>query len=161
MMKRGLSTSHLILIALLAVAVDQITKLIAQYTECNINLIAGFGLKYVINRGWAFGLFANTGLASHFGILVHTIAIVIVSLHYLNYRCRKDDLYILGVAFFIGGAVGAIIDRVFLGYGRDFLVIPSYATINFSDIFSTIGVVLILFTLIRSGWSGKARGGDG
>ncbi|MGB9721903.1 MAG: hypothetical protein ACPL28_10540 [bacterium] len=38
---------------ILFVVVDQITKTIAQYTNCKMNLIAGFGSRYVENKGLA------------------------------------------------------------------------------------------------------------
>jgi lipoprotein signal peptidase len=58
-----------VVLTIFLVVVDQITKNIAQYTNCNVQLFAGFGLKYVENKGLAFGLLSKTGYGSFIGLM--------------------------------------------------------------------------------------------
>ena len=45
--------------------------------------------------------------------------------------------------------LGNFIDRIFLGYVRDFISISIWPVFNFADIFSTIGVGLLIIKLYK------------
>ena len=51
----------------------------------------------------------------------------------------------LSLMFIIGGAIGNMIDRVFLGYVRDMIefTFVKFAVFNVADSFVTIGAVLL------------------
>jgi lipoprotein signal peptidase len=56
----------------------------------------------------------------------------------------------LALIFLSSGAIGSIIDRAIFGFARDFIRIPYYATINFSDVYMVVGVVLFLVEFFSS-----------
>ena len=67
--KKIQAIKYCVVLTIFLVVVDQITKTIAQYTNCSVQLIAGFGLKYVENKGLAFGLLSKTGYGSFIGLI--------------------------------------------------------------------------------------------
>jgi signal peptidase II len=50
----------------------------------------------------------------------------------------------IGVALFIGGALGNAIDRIIYNQVTDFLYFSEQATMNFADIWVFVGFVIIL-----------------
>ena len=102
-------------IALVIVAVDQVTKLVVlqnMYVGQSIPLI-GDWLKFTFteNPGMAFGItFGPKGFVS-----ILSITATLLILLYL-YRVRHSySWYRVSIGFILGGAFGNIIDRVFYG----------------------------------------------
>lgn len=102
-------------IALVIVAVDQVTKLIVlqnMYVGQSIPLV-GDWLKFTFteNPGMAFGItFGPKGFVS-----ILSITATLLILLYL-YRVRHSySWYRISIGFILGGAFGNIIDRVFYG----------------------------------------------
>jgi signal peptidase II len=52
--------------------------------------------------------------------------------------------------FIFAGAVGNMINRVFLGYVIDYLELPNWPTFNLADILINIGVVLLIVSLLKT-----------
>ena len=113
----------LLLISLIIILMDQITKLVAR------NNIEVFAQKYVMpfwnwtlayNTGAAFSLFANQGgwQRGFFGIVAMVVAVAMV-FFILN---RKYSITTgLSISFILGGAVGNLVDRVIFGHVTDFI----------------------------------------
>ena len=102
------------------IGVDLIAKeLFSKFLsdDKKVNIITNiFSLQYTENTGAAYGIFSN-----------NTIMLIIVSCLFLVGLIVYDLLnssnniwYNLGISFIIGGAIGNLIDRIFLGYVRDF-----------------------------------------
>jgi lipoprotein signal peptidase len=154
-MKKNLTIKYIILL----IIIDQMTKFIAQYTKCDINLFAGFGLKYVENKGLTFGWLSETGYGIYIGLIVHIVFIFIIFFYYYRYVFVRKDISwaaFFGFVLVISGAGGAILDRTIFGLGRDFFIIPYYAAINFADIFITIGAILV-FIEFYSNYKSKKK----
>ena len=106
---------HVLWIALVALIIDQITKLIVldkMYIGQSIPVLGDWlKLTFTENPGMAFGItFGPRGLVS---ILSITATLLIFG--YL-FSVRKSYLpYRMSIAFILGGALGNIIDRVFYG----------------------------------------------
>lgn len=150
--KKSLLTKYIIFLTILLVFISQITKTIAQFTKCNIKFFAGFGLKYVENRGLAFSLLSQTDYGNYVGLILHIVVVFCMCIYYRGYISHRN--YISWSAFFgfvlvVSGAIGSIIDRALLGCGRDFFVIPRYAIVNLDDICFTVGVALIIIDVFR------------
>lgn len=111
------------LIVIFLVIVDQISKIAVS------NPIKNYGL--------AFGLFPGY---TKFYILL-TCIVVSILVYYLF--LGKEELR-YGLAFLVGGSLGNLIDRLFLGYVRDFITFGFWPSFNFADIFNVIGVILII-----------------
>jgi len=101
----------------------------------------------VRNYGAAFGL----SLPIWF-LIVMTFAILALGIcFYIRFkRGRKSKLYNIGCAFILGGAIGNLADRIFLGYVRDFIRFDffNFPIFNLADAFLNIGLVLIVIYLI-------------
>jgi len=150
--KKSLLTKYIIFLIILLVFISQTTKTIAQFTKCNIKFFTGFGLKYVENKGLAFGLLSQTDYGVYIGLILHIVFVFYMCIYYRGYI--SDRNYISWSAFFgfvlvVSGAIGSIIDRALLGCGRDFFVIPRYAVVNLDDICLTIGAALIIIDAFR------------
>ena len=118
----------LYLIALLIIIIDQITKIFLTSTT---------------NTGAAFGLFKDNTTS----IILISLIIIGLSLYYLI----KSNVLILsiGLSFFFGGAVSNLLDRIFLGYVRDFIQVFIIPTFNIADMFNVIGAFLIIIYLVK------------
>jgi len=68
------------------------------------------------------------------------------------------------LAFISGGAIGNIIDRVALGYVVDFIEIYikqyRWPAFNVADSFISIGMVLLIFSIFKSGKKQLSIKGD-
>ncbi|CDF57874.1 signal peptidase II [Thermobrachium celere] len=137
----------------LLVLIDQITKYIAKnylIIRQPINILEGFlNLVYVENRGAAFGIFRDKKI-----ILIGFTSLVIVGLIYYLYKNKgKDKIIDICLILVIAGAIGNLIDRVFLSYVVDFIHfyirdVFDWPVFNFADIYVSIGAVLLSIKLI-------------
>jgi signal peptidase II len=122
-----------LLIAFFVVLLDQITKVLFENVDYGI-------LNYVENTGAAFGLFKGN-------VLILSIISVFVIFLLLYYFFKYPSLY-LPLGFLLGGATGNLIDRVFLGFVRDFIDLKVWPIFNVADSFNVIGVVILGLILI-------------
>ena len=147
-------TSYLIFSIIIAVSVvlDLVTKIIfGNYFSGNIAVIVVipnfFTFTFVKNYGAAYGIFSNSTL----GLTIVSIVLIIVFVVYDIFNHKNNWWYILGIGFIIGGAIGNLIDRIFLGYVRDFISIKLFSFVfNLADLFITIGVICFAIHLIIS-----------
>jgi signal peptidase II len=145
--------------ALVILALDQITKLwiaSSMIVGQDIPVIEGFArLRYTHNSGAAFGLFSDaTGILSIISLVV--IVGILVAFVRLGHPGR---LSVLSAGLVVGGALGNLVDRVRLGYVVDFVevygahikignTIYTFPVFNVADSAITVGVILILATLL-------------
>lgn len=140
-----------VLIALL-VLLDQATKLAAVSALKDggpFVLIPGvFQLQYLENRGAAFGLLQNARIF-FLAVTLIALAAVIYVLVRLPLKRRYIVLRFLMVLI-AAGAVGNMIDRVFLGYVRDFLYFSliDFPIFNVADIYVTCATILLILLLL-------------
>lgn len=156
-LNKGLAWSTrfaLLLMSLLIVILDQITKMIAR------NNLQLFQQKHVLpfwnwtlayNQGAAFSLFADQGgwQRIFFGVLA-----VGVSVGLVFYILNKVYSKITGVAicFILGGAIGNLVDRIMFGQVTDFIdwyySTHHWPAFNVADSFITVGVTLMIIESI-------------
>ncbi len=110
------------LIALLALAADQITKtLVATHLELgrSIELVSWLSpvmqITHVTNTGVVFGLFQ--GLGSFF--LVLSLIVVVVLVLYQRYLPQGQELMRIAMGLQLGGALGNLTDRLLRGLPVD------------------------------------------
>ncbi len=137
-----------ILLPFLLVLIDQITKILVDKHMIignEIQVIPGvFNINYVINKGAALGIFENM---TYFLVVVSFL--MICFLYFLAFNDFKSNHTVVPEMLIIGGAIGNLIDRVFLaGAVRDFLEVPFFAVMNFADWFVSIGIILLLIKYI-------------
>lgn len=103
------------------------------------------------NTGAAWGIFSGQRIA-----LIIVSVVMIIALLIFNYFIkRKNTFYCISFGFIIGGALGNLFDRVFLGYVRDFIFLdffPTFPVFNIADSFLTIGAIMMaIFILFMAG----------
>lgn len=146
-----LRTKYIVLFSVVAivVAIDLVSKLLfgdISYTEIIPKLI-NFETNHG-NDGAAWGLFGGKkGLLIAIGI-IGLVAFLLIDIFILKSRSK---LYTVGLGFYLGGTIGNLVDRIYLGYVRDFInftFLPTFPTFNLADSFLCVGAVLLCVYLI-------------
>ena len=146
----GRCLTAIVLFAVL-VGLDLMTKLWAQNTlpEKPISLIQGvFELRYLENRGAAFGLLQNQ--RTFFIILT---IIFLAAMVYVYMRIPSDKKFLplrLLVIIVSAGAFGNFYDRLKLTYVRDFLYFSliDFPIFNVADIYVTCSAVAFFIMIV-------------
>ena len=120
------------LITFLIIVLDQITKFLLTNVSFGI-------FNYTTNTGAAFSLFQEY---TNFLIIVSILVIVLILYYY-----KKYPKYWLGLSFVLGGTLGNLIDRIFLGYVRDFIDFKVWPVFNIADSFNVIGVLILVYLI--------------
>ena len=135
------------------VLADQISKTVIRSTMTlyeSITVIPGFfHLTYITNDGMAFGINFPFGIYIFSAI---SIILTIILFYYL-WTIRYESILIRsGVAMILAGAIGNLIDRLFLGEVVDFLDFMigdlHWYVFNLADSYVTIGMGIILYDSI-------------
>ena len=136
----------------LLVLLDQATKLAAVSAlkdGAPFVLIPGaFQLQYLENRGAAFGLLQNARI---FFLAVTLIALAAVIYVLVRLPLKRKYMVLRFLMVLIAaGAAGNMIDRVFLGYVRDFLYFSliDFPIFNVADIYVTCATILLILLLL-------------
>lgn len=103
------------------------------------------------NTGAAWGIFSD----STKGLIVISIIMIVALFAFNHFVKNKNTYYCIAFGFVIGGAVGNLIDRIALGYVRDFIYLdffPSFPIFNLADSFLCVGAVMLaIYILFMSG----------
>jgi signal peptidase II len=113
----------------------------------NYVVIKGFlDLTYSENTGAGFGMFKDGTL----GLTVITAIIIVAIFAYLLIAKRKDIWLRISLVLIAGGGIGNLVDRIGLGYVRDFFefTFMDFAIFNIADFFVTVGAFMLIFYLI-------------
>lgn len=142
-------------IALVVLAVDQLSKLAAQRLTQAVVLLPGvLGLRYAENTGMAFSLLS--GRPWLLGLL--SAALIIAGLAVLR-RYQLGKVASVAAMLMLGGAVGNMLDRLFRGYVIDMfeVLFVQFAVFNVADAALTVGCCLMIISLmlIPKDWSKK------
>ncbi|HOT23128.1 MAG TPA: signal peptidase II [Thermoleophilia bacterium] len=142
----GRTTALALSVAGLVVLADQASKWLVRRAveDLPFDVGWGFGIHLVWNRGVAFGRLAQGGEALL--VVVAVLAAAIVAVLVLG-----PPAYRLGLGILLGGALGNLIDRVRLGAVVDFIDVPWWPTFNFADVAVVVGVVLVVWAVLRAG----------
>ena len=160
----------IVIAALLALAADQATKWWARGSlkgRPPTVLIKGYlELEYHENPGAAFGLLRNVPGARYILLGVGIAALVLVGSMVRKVE-RHHAWADVGFGLVLGGALGNIADRIYLGRVVDFILMhwqrkyvwPAY---NVADAVLVVGVALLILVLGRKpeeaeGKSGKRK----
>ena len=144
------SRFYFILLSLIIVITDQITKiLVSLYSNALINkdfLI--FSIDYIKNYGAAFNLFSG----SRVFLSLVSITITVLLIYFILNKKLKSNIDLLGYSFILGGTFGNGIDRLTKGYVIDFinLNLIEFPVFNIADISINIGLILIIYGYIKN-----------
>lgn len=119
------------IVAVSIIAFDQATKYFAPTWFSTI----------VCNSGFAFG--AYQGFLN--GLIAAFVLLLVI---YVFVKNSSADI-LFGLALVIGGGASNIIDRLVRGCVLDFIDLKIWPAFNLADAAITIGVVILIFSLIK------------
>jgi signal peptidase II len=140
--KKHLNNGWLLLIAIVAICVDQITKYFAYRGKFGdfLNLFRpAFGQLLLPNYNFAFGI----ALPHFFAYVLYAIIIAVFTVWYARLK-SKNNWYGIGYSLIIAGAASNLIDRFVFGYVRDFVLAFWGNVFNFADVCIIAGIIMII-----------------
>ncbi len=132
------------------VLVDQLTKLaiLKRFSEGErVNFTSFFDLTLAYNPGAAFSFLANAGGWQRWFFTALAIGVSGLIVFWLRKETRT--LPALALTLVLGGAIGNVIDRIWLGKVIDFLLVYwkdwYYPAFNLADSAITCGAILLIW----------------
>ncbi len=117
----------------------------------SISFLGFFRLTHVDNPGAAFGLLPNHQLI----FSIATLAVVIFIFFYYRRLKPHESSVKLALGLELGGAVGNLIDRIFLGQVTDFFDFRVWPVFNVADIAIVTGLLVLGWVIYRSYAAGE------
>ena len=111
-----------LLISIALVLLDQITKF---YFESSRNYGAAFGIL----PGWKW-------------LFIVASFVVLGLVYYYKDKVKSYGAY--GLVLLFSGVIGNLVDRLYLGYVRDFIDFGFFPSFNLADAYNTVGVFLLI-----------------
>lgn len=134
------------------IAMDQLSKSLAVNMLGQVGAVQSFiphfiRFEYRENTGMAWGLLPNARV--YFIIVTLILAAFLVFL-LVRYKKLLPKLSKVALTVILSGAIGNLIDRIFLGYVRDFIAFDfiEFPVFNIADCCVTIGAVLLAVSLL-------------
>ncbi|MBT5798525.1 MAG: lipoprotein signal peptidase [Alphaproteobacteria bacterium] len=114
-----------------------------------INIFPGLDFTLVHNTGAAFSFLSDAGGWQRWLFLIISLVASIVLMVWL-YRLKASQFFLsTSLALILGGALGNLYDRIFLGYVIDFIDfyygIYHWPVFNIADASITLGAVFLIF----------------
>ena len=142
----------ILIVSFIVLILDQISKLIIGLNlTLNKSIVVinnFFNLTYVYNDGAAWSIMGGKRFIL---IIIGFISLYIIYTFIKDFKDNKRNILAFGLL--IGGILGNLFDRIFLGYVRDFLDFKifgyNYPIFNIGDIGIFIGVILLIVALIK------------
>lgn len=150
--KKGILLGADILLLAILIFLDQLTKhfaILYLKDKPSVAVIDGvFELKYLENRGAAFGMLQNQKFFFIFIAVVILAVIAYVLIKTPNHR-KYLKLHV-ALVFVAGGALGNMLDRCRLDYVVDFLYFSliNFPIFNVADIYVTVSAVFLVILLL-------------
>ncbi|HPY97061.1 MAG TPA: signal peptidase II [Candidatus Cloacimonadota bacterium] len=143
-------------ISLLIIILDQATKILVRLKMSNQSIeVLGdfFRLTHVQNCGAAFSLSLGGPLFNRIAFTAITIIFLVVILYILKKSHSKSEQ--ISYSLVIGGAIGNVIDRIFVGSVTDFLdfdfpdfIMERWPIFNVADSAIVIAITILLIYFI-------------
>jgi len=147
-------------VAGLVVVLDQMTKLaIIKWVELHqvgLEITTWFRITHRQNLGAAWSFLADAGGWQRWFLASLAIAVSGYITYWLwTLRKQRSSVLSIGLALVLGGALGNVIDRIFLGYVIDFIAIDlfgwEFPAFNIADAAISVGAgCLIIDALFLS-----------
>lgn len=130
------------------VVLDQIFKYLAINNLKSVENVAVIDnllyFTYLENRGAAFGIFSN----QRWLFIIANVLAIILLVYLVFVKKFQSKIFNISVALIIGGGVGNLIDRIFLGYVVDYIQISFFPPVcNFADYCITAGTIILIIWL--------------
>ncbi len=146
---------------------DYLVKFLSNKPHMSYTVIDGFfDLYYSENTGAGFGMFKDGTLA----LTIVTAIVIVACLLYLAVFHHDSEWLRIPLVMISAGGIGNLVDRIQLGYVRDFFefTFVDFAIFNVADAFVTVGSIWLIIYLIVSVFvedkkkkQGKAKNDEG
>ena len=157
-----------ILVDLLIVAVLLTADLITKHYAASYLLSHGgsyeaikdvLTFRYSENRGAAFGIFTDSRVFLSVFVGIVILALIGFMVYHIvkkKYKEKGGVFLHVALSMILAGGIGNLVDRIALGYVRDFIEYTfvytlfkyDFAICNLADVFLTIGVIMVIVYLI-------------
>ena len=143
-------------LTIVVVVIDQLTKYVASvslemYQPIAVMPMLNWTLMH--NPGAAFSFLHDAGGWQRWFFSVIAIAVSIVIVLWIKKLEKHEKWQAIALALILGGAIGNVIDRVWLGYVVDFIDVYyqhwHWPAFNIADSAIFIGVAMIITDSIR------------
>lgn len=140
-------------ISAVVVLFDQITKIIAHKSLTlfapKIIIPNYFNISLAYNEGAAFSFLASAGGWQRWFFIILTVAVSALVIYWLKNLKEDEKMAAVGFALILGGAIGNLIDRVYLGKVIDFIQVHYqniyyWPTFNIADSAITLGAAILI-----------------
>jgi signal peptidase II len=152
--------SNWLWLSFFVILLDQITKaMITRSLDLydTVEILPVLKLTHLYNTGAAFSMLANAGGWQRWFFIGLAIIVSIVLMIWLRrIRTPEQTLLAVGLSLILGGALGNVIDRVWLGHVVDFIFVhwgdSYFPAFNVADSAITVGAgCLLLDAFLESG----------
>ena len=137
-----------VILVLDLVSKEYVCKFLKTQTGLSYNWLPGFiELTYTENTGAGFGIFSGNTVA----LSVITIIVIAGIMCFLLLAQKQNEWLRISLVFISAGGIGNVVDRLGLGYVRDFIRFSfwqEFAIFNVADAFVTVGAFMLIIVLI-------------
>jgi len=140
-------------ISLLVVVLDQASK---QFAEAQltphqaVNLMPYFDWYLTYNTGAAFSFLADAGGWQRWLFTAIAIIMSVLIVQWVRKLPAEDTLAAISLSLILGGAIGNLIDRIYLGHVIDYIQIwlgaYPFPAFNIADAAISVGAVLLILS---------------
>lgn len=148
---------------------DRITKAVAEAAlrpgEFKAVIPGFFNIVYVLNKGAAFGMLNRGDIQwQRWFFIIATLIAMVLILYFVKTTRPHERLALFGLGLIFGGAVGNLIDRIYVGEVFDFLDFYlgpyHWPAFNIADSGITVGAGLLVLYFLRSKPENNTTGGE-
>ena len=143
-------------LAIVVIVLDQLTKYIASSSlemYQPVAVMPMFNWTLMHNTGAAFSFLHDAGGWQRWFFAVIAIVVSVVIVLWIKRLQQHEKLQAIALSLILGGAIGNVIDRIWLGYVVDFIDVYyqnwHWPAFNIADSAIVIGVGLIIIDSIR------------
>jgi signal peptidase II len=140
-------------ISLLIVVLDQASKQIAeaQLTPHQaVNLLPYFDWYLTYNTGAAFSFLADAGGWQRWLFTAIAIIMSVLIVQWIRKLPAEDTLAAISLCLILGGAIGNLIDRIYLGHVIDYIQVwlgsYPFPAFNVADAAISVGAALLILS---------------
>jgi signal peptidase II len=138
------------------VILDQLTKkiiLAKMALRDAVEVTSFFDIVHLHNYGAAFSFLHNAGGWQRYFLSAISILVSIVLPFYIK-KNQHDIFLAMGLTLVLGGAIGNLVDRLFLGYVVDFVSLHIddvfyWPAFNVADSAISLGVMLLIYDALK------------
>ena len=140
------------LLSLIVLVFDQILKFIIRsklVLNETINVIANFfNITYVENDGAAWNILSGNKII----LILIALLVLFFIFYYFIFNKKLNKIEVIAYSLFIGGLLGNLWDRIFIGRVIDYLDFKifgyNFPVFNLADICIVLGVLIIIINEI-------------